>query len=185
MSRWLPITFVFFTLTTSAAFAQEWVGFANNTSALDREADLKAHCGPFRRVTVAGKASSFNALCESIGKKCIRVCDWGGTTKSCSEDSRPGPNGSRVQGRDGSRVAFCGAQASAPPPPLAQPNQQCTCLGATRSTNQVSCKSPSGQEVKKTQVCWTKKVLGTSTACGTVCDSVFTVCDGTASGQCR
>ncbi len=67
---------------------------------------------------------------------------------------------------------------------LAQTNH-CTCHGATQTTKEISCKGPDGKEFKKTQVCWTKKVLETGKDCGTVCDSVYTVCNGTAPGTCK
>jgi hypothetical protein len=66
---------------------------------------------------------------------------------------------------------------------LAQTNQ-CSCVGATMSTHEISCKGADGKEFKKTQVCWTKKMLGTNQECGTFCDSEYSVCNGTARGVC-
>jgi hypothetical protein len=92
---------------------QEWVGFANDTSKLDQEHNLTINCGPFHRVSVAGAASSFDALCSSIGETCVRVCDWQGATYGCEVATRPVPNQPRIPGRDGSRIALC-AQSPSP-----------------------------------------------------------------------
>jgi hypothetical protein len=65
-------------------FLAGWYGFENSPNK-DRESELRARCSPnFTRINVPS-GTHFNALCESIGKKCVRVCDWEGSTKSCSE----------------------------------------------------------------------------------------------------
>jgi hypothetical protein len=68
---------------------------------------------------------------------------------------------------------------------FADQGDRCTCNGATQSTKQIQCKSSDGAVTVKTQVCWQKKTLTGGKACGTVCDSAFAVCNGTASGTCR
>jgi hypothetical protein len=78
----------------------------------------------------------------------------------------------------------CPVPQQKPGATLAQTNH-CTCQGATQTNKEVSCKGPDGKEFKKTQVCWTKKVLETGKDCGMVCDSVYTVCNGTAPGTCN
>jgi hypothetical protein len=101
------------TIPPASTAPPEWVGFANDTSKLDQEHNLTINCGPFHRVSVAGAASSFDALCSSIGETCVRVCDWQGATYGCEVATRPVPNQPRIPGRDGSRIALC-AHSSSP-----------------------------------------------------------------------
>lgn len=60
----------------------------------------------------------------------------------------------------------------------------CTCNGATQLSHQISCGSGPTTH-KATVVCWTKKILATGQDCGTVCDSDYTACNGTASHTCN
>lgn len=75
-----------------------WYGFSNST-AQDRETELKVHCSPFYQRVHVDSGASFNDLCSSIGKTCKKVCDWEGNWQSCSDSS--GGRG------DGSRIAVC------------------------------------------------------------------------------
>ncbi len=191
MSRWFVAVVIFSVfLGGSNLFSQaDWLGFANNTSPQGRDGELQKRCGFFTRINVSGNASSFDELCQSIGRKCVRVCDWQGVTFSCNENTKWTPDG-RVPGRDGTRVAFCppaGSRALAPThgSQVVLLTPECSCVGAVKSTNQVQCTDSNGNQSTKQQVCWTKKLLGTSTDCGTVCDDVYSVCNGTASGQCK
>lgn len=87
---------------TQADPALVWLGFANETSVQDREAELHRNCGvDFRRVYVPpDSGNKFTDLCSHEGKTCERVCDWEGTSFSCSAVSQGGR-------RDGSRIALC------------------------------------------------------------------------------
>ncbi len=78
-----------------------WLGFANETSPQDREAELRKNCGDFKRVFVPHDAGNkFTDLCRHEGKTCEKVCDWEGNSFSCSAVSLGRP-------RDGSRIALC------------------------------------------------------------------------------
>lgn len=96
----------------------EWVGFRNNTSPQDRDAELRAHCAAsFRRVSVPqrrdGSDVTFGALCRSIGATCTRVCDWEGHVRSCEEVSqRRHEAGRDLPWRDGSRIAYCASRVT-------------------------------------------------------------------------
>jgi hypothetical protein len=65
--------------------------------------------------------------------------------------------------------------------PMAPPGQ-CTCNGAKAYTKQCSCGTTG---VKKTQNCWTKYLLGTSTPCGDICESCYNVCNNNPSNGCQ
>jgi hypothetical protein len=76
-----------------------WYGFSNS-SAQDRDPELRERCSPtFKRVHVAS-GITFDALCDSIGMRCKTVCDWEGNAKSCSDGAtnRPG---------SGARLGYC------------------------------------------------------------------------------
>jgi len=79
-----------------------WLGFQNGTGAQDREMELHQNCSPvFQRIYVPlERGNGFSDLCESVGQSCERVCDWEGTSFSCSSISQGGR-------RDGSRIALC------------------------------------------------------------------------------
>lgn len=78
-----------------------WLGFANETSPQDREAQLRRNCGNFTRTYVPPNAgNTFTDLCGYVGKRCQRICDWQGSNFECSAVSLGGA-------RDGSRVALC------------------------------------------------------------------------------
>jgi hypothetical protein len=78
-----------------------WLGFANEAGSLERETELRARCGDFRRVYVPlGAGNMFSDLCDQEDKTCERVCDWEGRIFPCSAISQGGR-------RDGSRVALC------------------------------------------------------------------------------
>ena len=82
---------IFFSLSAAAG---EWYGFENGTSPKDQEVNLSRNCsgGNFTRVFVPIKSevgsspARFTDLCNSIGKKCLSVCDWEGHIRSsCNE----------------------------------------------------------------------------------------------------
>ena len=78
-----------------------WLGFANETSAQDRDAELRGRCGNFGRVFVPGDiGNKFTDLCSHVGRTCERVCDWQGHSFSCAVVSLGGM-------RDGTRIALC------------------------------------------------------------------------------
>jgi hypothetical protein len=78
-----------------------WLGFANEAGSLERNAELRARCGDFRRVYVPpGAGNMFTDLCNQEDKTCERVCDWEGRVFPCSAVSQGGR-------RDGSRVVLC------------------------------------------------------------------------------
>jgi hypothetical protein len=84
-----------------------WLGFANETGPQDRETELRRNCGDFTRVYVPGDAgNSFADLCGHEGKTCERVCDWEGTSFSCSAVSLGGR-------RNGTRIALCSPASTA------------------------------------------------------------------------
>ena len=78
-----------------------WLGFANEISAGDRDAELRARCGEFKRVYVPPIAGNkFTDLCKYECKSCGKVCDWEGRSHPCDAISQGGR-------RDGTRLAFC------------------------------------------------------------------------------
>jgi hypothetical protein len=78
-----------------------WFGFANGNAAQDRDLELRQNCGDFKRVYVPENVGNkFTDLCGHLGKTCVKVCDWEGTSFSCDSVSRGGQ-------RDGTRVALC------------------------------------------------------------------------------
>ena len=88
---------------------QAWIGFQNETSAQDRERELHRNCSlNFTRIFVPAEGgNAFTDLCESVGKVCERVCDWEGSSFSCSAVSQRGR-------RDGTRIALCREKDSGP-----------------------------------------------------------------------
>jgi len=89
-------------IRTSPLQAQAvWLGFANETRVQDRETELRARCGEFRRVYVPTDAGNkLTDLCSQEGRTCEKVCDWEGSTLPCSATS---PGGRRP----GTRIALC------------------------------------------------------------------------------
>jgi hypothetical protein len=89
-----------------------WYGFSNSDN-IDQDKNLAQNCRVnFSRIATRGDAHQnikFTDLCASIGKRCVKVCDWEGHEKSCDEvsqwDNQFG--GGQVGKRDGSRVALC------------------------------------------------------------------------------
>jgi len=78
-----------------------WLGFTNETSPQDREAELRAKCGNFTRVYVPVQAGSrFTDLCTYLGRSCDRICDWQGRNLDCNTVSLGGV-------RDGTRLVLC------------------------------------------------------------------------------
>jgi len=61
---------------------------------------------------------------------------------------------------------------------------RCTCSGATQTTKQISCTRPDGSKFTATKICWTKKDCN-GKDCGTVCESDYQVCEGTANHICN
>jgi hypothetical protein len=57
-------------------------------------------------------------------------------------------------------------------------SRTCSCMGATVSYNTIQCSRPNGETFNATQICWTRKVLGTNESCGTVCEAAINVCAG-------
>ena len=86
-----------------------WLGFQNGTGAQDREIELHQNCSPvFQRVYVPiERGNGFSDLCDSVGQTCEKVCDWEGTSFSCSAISQGGR-------RDGSRIALCKDKDTSP-----------------------------------------------------------------------
>lgn len=58
-------------------------GFAGAQN-LDKEEDLTNNCGNFTRVTVTPSKKDFADLCNTLGMKCVSVCDSNGNTKPCA-----------------------------------------------------------------------------------------------------
>lgn len=78
-----------------------WLGFANGIVEQDRDAELRLHCGNFKRVEVPySTGNNFRNLCGYVNKSCEKVCDWQGQMLSCDSVSLGGR-------RDGTRVALC------------------------------------------------------------------------------
>jgi hypothetical protein len=96
-------------IRTSPLQAQAvWLGFANEAGSLDREAELRARCGEFRRVYVPPSAGNkFTDLCRQEDRTCETVCDWEGRVLPCSAIS---PGGRRP----GSRIAMCRLTVGSP-----------------------------------------------------------------------
>ena len=86
-----------------------WLGFQNGTGAQDREMELHQNCSPvFQRIYVPfERGNGFSDLCDSVGQTCEKVCDWEGTSFSCSAISQGGR-------RDGSRIALCKDKDTSP-----------------------------------------------------------------------
>jgi hypothetical protein len=86
-----------------------WLGFQNGTGAQDREMELHQNCSPvFQRIYVPlERGNGFSGLCDSVGQTCEKVCDWEGTSFSCSAISQGGR-------RDGSRIALCEDKDTSP-----------------------------------------------------------------------
>ena len=66
-----------------------WFGFANGSGAQDRDVELRRNCGDFERVYVPENVGNkFGDLCGYLGKTCVKVCDWEGTSFSCDSLTR-------------------------------------------------------------------------------------------------
>lgn len=75
-----------------------WYGFENSNNK-DREKELHNKCSKNYKRIVVSSGTTFDALCNSIGRKCKRVCDWEGNAKGC--------NDSPYSWGDGARIAYC------------------------------------------------------------------------------
>jgi len=89
-----------------------WYGYANGACCLDRENELRQHWGSFTRITVPYNNGTIypvalDAVCSYQHKTCLKVGDWEGHEKSCTEISQ---NQGGIPQRDGSRIALCSAQ---------------------------------------------------------------------------
>ncbi len=81
----------------TSQYVNGYYGFTDTETPQDRESELKRLSGnKFTRIPGSGKGKSFDDLAASIGKRCVRVVDWEGTTKPCSDGAH-----------DGSRMAEC------------------------------------------------------------------------------
>jgi hypothetical protein len=69
-----------------------WYGFSNAPNT-DRERELHAIQSQFTRIPATG---TFDALCRSIGKKCVKAVDWEDHPQACA-----------TAANDGSRIAYC------------------------------------------------------------------------------
>jgi len=108
---------IFFSLSAAAG---EWYGFENGTSPKDQEVNLSRNCSRnFTRVFVpiysqdGSSPARFTDLCDSLGKRCVYVCDWEGHIRtSCDELTQWiltgfGPAIFRDPIRDASAIVFC------------------------------------------------------------------------------
>jgi hypothetical protein len=67
-------------------------------------------------------------------------------------------------------------------PPPACERADCSCNGNKVTYQTCKCGTAG---TPKSQTCYTKYILGTSTPCGTVCESCYNVCDNKPSSGCK
>jgi hypothetical protein len=100
---WVIATLAILSAATSAQ--ADWVGFGPSCakSAIDQEDGLRRQLkgALIPRLCPPGNPDTFEALCQSLGKRCEKVMDWHGEEKSCTDKNVDG------SGRDGSRIANC------------------------------------------------------------------------------
>ncbi len=76
---------------------KSWYGCSNCKTNTDRESELNNKTGGFSRsVPALPENAAWNDLCTAMGKKCITVIDWKGTTQGCESWAL-----------DGSRAVLC------------------------------------------------------------------------------